>query len=307
MLVAGIATASVNAQTFKPSGNSPAELCTAKEYTTAEGDLNKDGIKDLFINAKTDYSFNESAFYFGIAGGGYTLFRKYDMGTHSDNSKITVNANGVLRIQTDRDEGSDIFLFRYQNGGMFLIGGKMDRHKNQHFDYSFNFSTGKMIRTDGEGTDAKTTTIQMSKMPQLKYGWFPLNWNMIEYLVDEHLSDTDFKTVMGIFRRMQDDEMMHWAFCEYDNPYKNPDGGNGHYECENDFTGGSYWIYEHLKFDRQTNGTWRVELSGQHGERTYEEYTDEDGETYSGGTNQDAEESEPPSIWIFTDGNFVKQ
>ena len=88
------------AQIFKSSGKTAAELSTKEIVNQAEGDFNKDGIKDLFI--ATDYG---SAYYFGKAGGSYSLFLDTDMPVSSD-AKLSVTDKGVLRIQTPHSTDS---------------------------------------------------------------------------------------------------------------------------------------------------------------------------------------------------------
>ena len=95
-----------NALTFKQSGKTLTDLCSENVTIFAEGDFNKDGVKDLFLGTEN----SGSAFYFGNADG-YNLFRDYDLRL-DDKAKVTVNANGVLRIQIDIKSGSDVFLFR---------------------------------------------------------------------------------------------------------------------------------------------------------------------------------------------------
>ena len=163
---------SAKAQSFKPSGKTAEELSTEEITNKAEGDFNKDGVKDWFISNNSG-----SAFYFGKTGGGYNLFHDYDLRLN-DKAKVTVNANGVLRIQNDIESGSDIFLFRYQNGGFELIGGKKDRHKSEHYDESYNFSTRKVIKTNGEGASKTTENGVMPLQPDIKFGWIPLKWDM---------------------------------------------------------------------------------------------------------------------------------
>ena len=301
-----LATAA-NAQ-FEDKGKTINDLCGHKIFATVEGDLNKDGVNDVFI-AAYDIEGNHDgpsyyAFYFGEKNGGYTLIKHhYDMPL-KPNAKITINDKGVLRIQNDLDNGgSDIFLFRYQNNGFYLIGGKKDRHKSDHYDLSHNFSTKKTIKTTGEGKNATTETTTMGELPPLKFGWFPLNWDMLDYIFDDELN-VEHKTVMGIFRLLQSKEYMHWAFCEYDNDHHDPQGGNGKYSCTLDFTGGSYWVYEKIIFTKKSDTVWDIEYHSEGGERVYEEYTDEDGETYTGGTNEEADDSSTETF-SFDDGIFV--
>lgn len=287
---------SANAQTFNDKGNSINDLCTYENYESIEADVNHDGIEDVFIAVKGEGTF---AFYFGQKEGGYQLFNHpyYNIFLR-DETKITINKKGVLRIQEDHYDGnSDIFLFRFQNGGMYLIGGKKDRHKSDHYDFSYNFSTKEMIKTTGEGSQKTTQTDSMSEIPTLKFGWFPLKWDMLDYLFDP-VNDADKKTVLGIFRLMQDQEKMHWAFCDYENQSKDPTGSEGSYSCTNDFTGGTYWVFETLTFTKKSKENWEIKYEQNGGDRVY----DEDG----GGTNEEDEEESPSTeIFTFEDGIFI--
>ena len=151
---------------FEPTGKSVAslhEVRTDETVITAEADINKDGVKDLVIALDGYYSGSNFAFYFGDGNGGYRLFREYETDLYGDKTGITVTDKGVVRIQCDGGAGSDIFLFRWQDGDFRLIGGKKDRHKSEHYDESYNYLTGKMIRTEGEGSSRKAVTTDMPK------------------------------------------------------------------------------------------------------------------------------------------------
>ncbi|MBQ3657868.1 MAG: hypothetical protein II956_13685 [Bacteroidales bacterium] len=302
----GISTA--ESQIFKPSGKTAAELCTEKITLSAEGDFNKDGVKDLVISTE----FNGSAFYFGNSDGSYKLFRDYDL-SMPDNAKITVNDKGVLRIQKDYDKGFDVFLFRYQNGGFALIGGKKDRHKTEHYDYSYNFSTGKMIKTEGEGANKTSVTENMPKQPPLKFGWIPLKWDMVDYLFEtfedgEGLNIEDM-LAFGIFRRMQDAEMMHWSLCDYEGYYGKAlqDGENGEgwsaygsYEAP-----GSYNNYTYIEIKKQKAATYKIYIKETSQDRSYESQINEDASNLDDLDIPDEETSE--NRYIFDDGTFIEQ
>ena len=196
----------LHAQNFKSSGKSISELFPEQsgKVVTVEGDINKDGIKDLIV-AFTEYwvSGDNFAFYFGNRQGGYSLFRAYDIQIFN-NTEITITDKGVVRFQTDIPDGFDVFLFRFQDGDFHLIGSKQDRHKSEHYDISYNYLTGQMIRVDGEGAKKTSQTLKMPKMPSLKFGWFPLSMDEMDYLFveDTHDSQVQEKTLMGIFKLM---------------------------------------------------------------------------------------------------------
>ena len=177
---------------FQPSGKSVADIHetrTDETVVTAEADINKDGIKDLVIALDGYYSGSNFAFYFGDKNGVYQLFREYETDLYGDKVGITVNDKGVVRIQCDYEGNSDIFLFRWQDGDFRLIGGKKDRHASEHYDESYNYLTGKMIRTDGEGGSRKAVTTDMPKQPAINFGWIPLYYDMLGYLIEEQAED----------------------------------------------------------------------------------------------------------------------
>ena len=191
------------AQIFKPSGKTAAELSTKEIVNQAEGDFNKDGVKDLFI--ATDYG---SAFYFGKAGGSYSLFLDTDMPVSSD-AKLSVTDKGVLRIQTPQ---SDVFLFRYQDNSFVLLGGK-------HGDESYNFLTNKKVETSGLGASRTSETYDMPKHPPFKYGWFPLDWNVLQDVYTQTNEDggglnSECMLTFGIYRRMQLEERVDWYMSD---------------------------------------------------------------------------------------------
>lgn len=296
---------SAKAQTFKPSGKTAEELSTEEITNKAEGDFNKDGVKDLFISNNSG-----SAFYFGSANG-YKLFRDYDLHLN-DNAKVTVNANGVLRIQNDIESGSDIFLFRYQNGGFELIGGKKDRHKSEHYDESYNFSTRKVIKTNGEGASKTTENGVMPLQPDIKFGWIPLKWDMLDFLFEvfeDGSLPVEQMTIGGIYRRMQDEDMFHWALCDIESyygraiPVKDEDGGYqtfGIYEAP-----GSYNMDTDVTIYKLSGGKYKIVINETSQDRSYESQINEDGSNLDDLDIPDEEKS--TTTFIFDDGKFIEQ
>ena len=293
-----------NAQTFQQSGKTIADLTTENVNISAEGDFNKDGVKDLFLNTENI----GSAIYFGKADGGYNLFRDYDLHL-DDNAKVTVNANGVLRIQNDIESGSDIFLFRYQNGGFVLIGGKKDRHKSEHYDFSYNFSTRKVIKTSGEGSSKSTENGVMPVQPDIKFGWIPLKWDMLDFLFEDDNLSVEDMTVAGIYRRMQDEEMFHWRLCDVESyygkniPTKQDDGSYhafGIYEAP-----GSYNQDTDVTIQKLSGGKYKIVVNETSQDRSYESQLNEDGSNLDDLDIPDEETS--TTIYIFDDGKFIEQ
>ena len=298
------------AQNFKASGSVASELFEGQHsgLTIVEGDMNKDGVNDLVVFAKDCFQGENFAFYFGDAKGYYTLFKAYEVGFYRE-VNITINDKGVARIQQQVDGGSDVFLFRYQDGDFRLIGGKKDRHNNEHYDISYNFLTGKMIRTDGEGSRKKSQTTAMNAMPVLRFGWFPLKFDMLDYLFEPNEDDEymDDKIVMGIFRVMQWNEMLFWHFCDYENPYRDPGGGeDGWYAYDDYMSPVSYNYFATLNFTKQEDGSFMIEMNESSEDRSYEQEFNEDLSNVDEVLERTEIKTESSSItWLFKDGKFV--
>ena len=306
---------------FQPTGKSLADLHetrTDETVVTAEADINKDGVKDLVIALDGYYSGSDFAFYFGDGNGGYKLFREYDTRMYGDKTGITVTDKGVVRIQCDGDAGSDIFLFRWQDGDFRLIGGKKDRHKSEHYDESYNYLTGKMIRTEGEGSGRKAVTTDMPKQPAINFGWIPLYYNMLDYLIaaqDEegYVMTPDDLLAMGIFRVMQANEMLFWHFADWENPYHDlcPDGEEGEnfwYANDEHMSPGSYNAWSSLSMEKKADGSFEIDLTESFYDRSYESMFDEDLSNIDEVMEEyESEEEITRSRWIFKDGQFIPQ
>ena len=305
-----MASGSLLAQNFKPSGASAAALWTREGETpvTVGGDINKDGISDLVMVVPDCLAGENFAFYFGDDKGNYTLFRDYEVSL-SGRPGITITDKGVVRIQIDRDEGADIFLFRFENGDFRLIGGKEDRHKSMHYDVSYNYLTGKMIRTDGEGKGRKSTTLDMPGMPKIRFGWIPLQYDMLKYLLSEgeDSGDMEYLTVMGIFRVMQAGGMLFWHFCDYENPYRDPTSAeNGWHAYDDHMSPGSYNYFATLDISKQEDGSYLLEMGEWSEDRSYETLFNEDMSNVDEVLeNTEIEETESETAWIFKDGKFL--
>ncbi|MBQ9661355.1 MAG: FG-GAP repeat protein [Bacteroidales bacterium] len=306
----------LRAQNFNPSGTTAADLLNkpaSEEAVTAEGDINKDGIQDLVIAARGQNGGDNVAFYLGDGQGGYRIFRSYDIFFSGEKTGITINDKGVVRFQNDLPQGdADIFLFRYEKDDLKLIGGKEDRHQTGHYDISYNYLTGKMIRTDGEGKARKSTTLQMPDQPQIRFGWIPLCYDMLKYLVledengDGQLSPEDMK-VMGIFRSMQAGDMLFWHFCDYQNPYHDPRGKNGSWHADDEhLSPGSYNMFSSLNITLREDGSYLLEESTQYEDRSYEQQFNEDLSNMDEVMEKaDIRESTTKTVWTFKDGRFT--
>ena len=96
-----------------------------------------------------------------------------------------------------------------------MIGSKKDRHKDEHFDVSHNYLTGKMIFTEGEGKTKKSETMEMPPMPKLRFGW--LEYLFQDYDIDNNVNEEliEYKTVTGIYELMQLNGIVFPSFYIY--------------------------------------------------------------------------------------------
>ena len=264
---------------------------------TVKGDFNKDGVDDMLVVAKDETSVKTFDFYFGTKSGEKTLFRSYKMSLEGS-VQITVKDNGVIRIQNDIGDGSDIFLFRFQKGDFILIGGKKDRHKSKHYDDSYNFSTGKVIRTEGEGSKPTSETKTLPKLPPLRFGWFPLAFNELGYLFETGSMDADSRTAMGIYRRMLAEELSD----QYISGNSFEKGRNGSWKGAVSYESpGSYNFYATLHIKKSKDGTYQIDMDEVTVDRSCEQEDDpcSKEDSYS--------ETKNSSKWLFKDGSFSKR
>ena len=308
-----VAAGSLHAQEFNRTATSADKAYAGEgDPVMVEGDINKDGIKDLVIAVPKEYTDDNFAFYFGDKGGGYTLFRDYAMDMYGDELKLSITDAGVVRIENDFDDGADIFLFRFENGDFRLIGGKEDRHRTSaDYDVSYNYLTGKMIRTDGTGKGRKSTTLDMPKLPKIHFGWIPLRYDMLHYLLEENEeywpTEEDI-LVMGIFRVMQANEMLFWHFCDYDNPSRNPhptDEGCW-YAYDDYMSPGSYNYYATLDIQKRPDGTYLINMFEAFTDRSFEADIDWEAEGEIDLPENAYEEEVSEGGWIFKDGKFTE-
>ena len=308
-----LATGTLQAQNFNRTAASAGEIFPLENtLVMAEGDMNKDGVKDLVVMAEGYLEGTNFAFYFGNKQGGYTLFRDYEIGLRDD-VELSVTAQGVARIQANRTDGADIFLFRYEGGDFRLIGGKEDRHKSSDdYDISYNYLTEKMIRTDGHGSGRKSETLDLPKLPKIHFGWIPLDYDMLAYLVQggsegEDL-DPDSVLVMGIFRVMQANGMLFWHFCDWENPYRDPVGSEeGWYAYDDHMAPGSYNYWATLEISKLPSGSFQLDMDESMYDRSYEALFNEDMSNIDEIMEEYETEEETGSCrWIFKDGRFTE-
>ena len=277
---------------------------------TVEGDLNKDGIKDRVV-VDLDPTVDENfTVYFGDAKGNFNLFRTYET-TLSEyaNPSITITDKGVIRIQKGTTGNCEVFLFRYQDGEFQMIGSKVDRHDEEHYDVSHNYLPGKMIRTDGEGKAKKSETIDMPPMPKLWLGWFPLDFESLEYLFQdyefyENESDElkEYKTVTGIYQLMQWKGIMFSSFYTYhDLEGSSKEGWSTYNEI---MKPACYNYASTLEMTKQKDGSYQIHLIDESQDRSYESVFYNDDES-----DDEDFEIPPTSIteqeWLFKNGKFT--
>ena len=215
---ATVGTASAQLDQFANQGATAADLFSGDaQTTTAEGDMNKDGVKDLVIGIPEGI-----AIYWG-KNGGYTLYNTYDAPQgERDNVKLTrsfsITTKGVLRIENTffvtTDKGNVqidlIYLLRYQDNDFYLIGGKLGmKQDNFYLGYSINTLTSTIIMQD-KNNDAVSDPIKMPEMPlksisEIQFGnpeFFEQYLNSVEVNNNEEISKDFF--VFHILKQMGD-------------------------------------------------------------------------------------------------------
>ena len=195
----------MNAQDLKQQGTSIEQMVPKGwEHEEAQGDLNKDGIKDLVVLAKPnfkenmmtrddgyEYNFNPYilAIYFGQAEGGFKQWKQYedlfepDSEWTSNDVDIDITERGTLNISTSffASAGSygtsqNTYTFRFQNGDFYLIGKEcteMSRNTGEMTTVSENYLTWKRqtIKDNAfEDVVKKETWSKLTKEPLKKLG-----------------------------------------------------------------------------------------------------------------------------------------
>jgi len=196
---------SMNAQTLKQQGASVEQIVPdGWEHKEAQGDLNKDGIKDLVVLTKPnfkenmmtrddgyEYNFNKYivAIYFGEAEGGFKQWKQYKELFPADDEwssvgvGINITERGTLNIETDLFSSGGSYgtsqtkyTYRYQNGDFYLIGmesTEMMRNTGEMTTVSENYLTWKRqtIKDNAfEDVVKKETWSKLPKKPLEKLG-----------------------------------------------------------------------------------------------------------------------------------------
>jgi hypothetical protein len=195
----------MNAQELKKQGTSAEQIVPEGwEHEEAQGDLNKDGIKDLVVIAKPnfkenmqtrddgyEYNFNSYilAIYFGQAEGGFRLWKQYDTLFQPESEDISLDVDieiterGTLKIDADpfasagswaNDETN--YTYRYQDGDFYLIGKEtttLIRNTGEMTTVSENYLTWKQQTIEDnafEEVKKKETWTKLTKKPLEKLG-----------------------------------------------------------------------------------------------------------------------------------------
>lgn len=187
------------AQILNASGRTLEELLPdpACEHYWSEGDLNKDGIRDLALLATTaecsTIEVDEEgdtlrmsqpvfAVYFGTPEGYYNRWREYpEMMPISDNYisndiSLEITDRGVLRISVETfasmggwSSYDDTYTYRFQDGDFFLIGRdsrELARNTGKMVTTSYNFITRKkQTITDNAFEEDFKPTEKWEKLP----------------------------------------------------------------------------------------------------------------------------------------------
>lgn len=204
-LILGACALGMNAQALKQQGTSAEQIVPKGwEHSEAEGDLNKDGIKDLVVLAKPnfkenmqtrddgyEYNFNPYilAIYFGQAEGGFKQWKQYEDMFEPDSEwssvdvDIEITERGTLNISPDHfaSAGSygtsqTTYTFRFQNGDFYLIGKEsteMSRNTGEMTTVSENYLTWKRQTVEDnafEEVKKKEKWEKMEKEPLKKLG-----------------------------------------------------------------------------------------------------------------------------------------
>ena len=171
----------MNAQALKQQGTSAEQIVPKGwEHSEAEGDLNKDGIKDLVVLAKPNFKENMQT------RDEWKLYEDMfepDSEWTSVNVDIEITERGTLNISPDHfaSAGSygtsqTTYTFRFQNGDFYLIGKEcteMSRSTGEMTTVSENYLTWKRQTIEDnafEEVKKKEKWEKMEKEPLKKLG-----------------------------------------------------------------------------------------------------------------------------------------
>ena len=164
-------------QSFVPHGQ--------KVDTVTRGDLNKDGIDDIVFVSQTaeDPEHNSTdrtlKILFGQADGSYKLAATSRGAVAGKNEygyvffSGVIIRKGVLTVEHEYLRGGCTHIYRYQNGGFYLIGASTntgDPVQNSSIEY--NMSTGNYVSEYINYDDEKLSrtvkgTLKLAKLPRI--------------------------------------------------------------------------------------------------------------------------------------------
>ena len=207
MIIASALTVSaqsgISVKKFQNEGKDNLYRGTEKT-TTAEGDLNKDGINDLVIveNVSSEQFSDKTTAYFAIYWGGadgeYKLYNTFQLDSLARNVNVSITAKCVLRMSAETtydyvdDDGESgfyeeyylVYMLRYQDNEFCLIGGSVQYHWERVPDLgcmshhiSYNTLTNKAVRSDYPNCDTdhpEKQTVDIKKLPLMKITEFQI-------------------------------------------------------------------------------------------------------------------------------------
>lgn len=170
IVICNVTYAQTNFKSYIPAGD--------KMDTLTRGDLNKDGIDDVVIvtTAKENDHITQTdrtlIILFGKPDGTYTFNTKSTTAIVGQNeysycffSEVYIK-KGILYIEHEYLRGGCKHLFRYQNGGFYLIGASSSSGDAENWSTrEYNLSTGKYISTYESDQDGKKSSSEGTKKP----------------------------------------------------------------------------------------------------------------------------------------------
>lgn len=174
LFISTVSFAQTNLKSYIPQGD--------KLDTLTRGDLNKDGIEDIVMVSESKKTDNENPtartliILFGQPDGTYKLNTQSKTAVVGKNEYSyvffsgVIIKNGTLIIEHEYLRGGCTHIFRYQNGGFYLIGASSHTGDPDYYQsLEYNLSTGKFISTyEREKTTTTNGTQKLTKLPKIE-------------------------------------------------------------------------------------------------------------------------------------------